>query len=62
MTTLEALRYFGGKKGLARALDIWPHAISRWGDRPPMTRQYQLQVITKGDLMTDDAEAEEENK
>lgn len=56
MTTLEAINYFGGKKGLARALDIWPHAIGRWGDRPPMTRQYQLEVLTKGELQADQEE------
>ena len=56
MTTLEAINYFGGKKGLARALEIWPYAIGRWGDRPPMTRQYQLEVLTKGELQADQEE------
>jgi len=53
MTTLEALQHFGGKKALARALDIWPQAIGRWGDRPPMIRQYQLQILTNGELKAD---------
>ncbi len=53
MTTLEALHYFGGRKALARALDVWPQAIGRWGERPPMTRQFQLEVITNGELKAD---------
>ena len=56
MTTLEAIKYYGGKKGLARALDIWPHAIGRWGDYPPKTRQYQLEVLTRGDLKAEPPE------
>ncbi|MDL1881846.1 hypothetical protein FBQ88_12500 [Gammaproteobacteria bacterium PRO2] len=50
MTTEEAIVYFGGAKPLADALGIWPHAIYRWGDYPPMGRQYELEVITHGAL------------
>jgi hypothetical protein len=42
MTTDEAIKHFGGIKELARLVDIWPHAISRWGEYPPILRQYQI--------------------
>lgn len=50
MTTQEAITYFGGIKQLADALGIWPHNISRWGEHPPMSRQYELEVKTDGEL------------
>lgn len=55
MKTKEAIEYFDGIKPLADALGIWPHNISRWGEYPPMERQYELEVKTKGNLK---AEAE----
>jgi len=54
MTTKEAVEHFGGIRELAYQLRIWPHNISRWGERPPMRRQYQLQLMTKGKLRADD--------
>jgi hypothetical protein len=54
MTTDEAIKFYGTKKALAQALDIWPHVISRWGKYPPMARQYELEVKTKGDLKAED--------
>lgn len=53
MTTQEAINYFGSIKNLAEALGIWPHNVSRWGDRPPMARQYEIQVKTGGKLEAD---------
>ena len=50
MNTKDAIEYFGGIKQLAEALDIWPHVIYRWGDNPPMARQYEIEVKTKGKL------------
>lgn len=50
MTTKEAIDHFGGIKKLAEALDIWPHVIYRWGDAPPLARQYELEVKTQGKL------------
>ncbi len=54
MTTKEAINYFGTIKALASAIGIWPHAVYKWGDRPPLPRQYQIEVITKGALKADD--------
>jgi len=53
MTTDEAIKFYGTKKALAQALDIWPHVISRWGKYPPMARQYELEVKTRGELKAD---------
>jgi hypothetical protein len=50
MTTEKAIKYYGGIKELAEALGIWPHNISRWGDYPPIKRQYEIEVKTKGKL------------
>lgn len=50
MTTKEAIDHFGSIKALADALNIWPHVIYRWGENPPMARQYELQVKTNGEL------------
>lgn len=53
MTTAEAIKYFGGRKGMAQALDIWPHAISRWGERPPELQQYRIEILSGGELKAD---------
>ncbi len=54
MTTKEAIDHFGSVKALADALRIWPHSVYKWGERPPMLRQYQIQVLTRGELRADD--------
>lgn len=48
MKTDDAVKYFGGVKGLASALEIWPHNISRWGRYVPSARAYEIEVITGG--------------
>jgi len=50
MTTQEAIDHFGGVKKLADALGIWVQAVYEWGDEPPILRQYELEVRTKGAL------------
>ena len=50
MTTQEAVEHYGGIKKLAAELGIWAHVIYRWGEHPPMARQYELEVKTKGAL------------
>jgi len=57
MTTQEAVDYFGGRKQLARCLDVWTTATYNWGEYPPKGVQYELQVKTNGQLM---AEAEKD--
>lgn len=58
MKTQEAIDYYGGVKELAAVLNIWPHVIYRWGDSPPISRQYEIQVKTNGVLkaQTNDAQ------
>lgn len=48
MTTQEAIDYYGSIKRLAEELSIWPHNISRWGEYPPTSRQYEIQVKSGG--------------
>lgn len=50
MTTQEAIDHYGSIKELANVLGVWPQVIYRWGDYPPMARQYELQVKTKNKL------------
>lgn len=53
MTTDQAIQHFGGRKALADAIGVWPQVIYQWGERPPMARQYELEVKTKGVLKAD---------
>lgn len=53
MTTKEASTHYGSQLALARALGIWPTAVSQWGESPPQLRQYQIQCITEGKLKAD---------
>ena len=53
MTTDEAIKHFGSLKKLADALGIWPQVIYKWGQNPPMARQYEIQVKTNGVLRAD---------
>lgn len=54
MTTKEAIEHFGGTKALAQALDIWPTAVSRWGEQPPRLRQFEIERITNGELKVEE--------
>ena len=53
MRTQFAIDYYGGRTGLAKALGIDRTAICHWGEEVPELRQYQLQVLTKGDLVAE---------
>jgi DNA-binding transcriptional regulator YdaS (Cro superfamily) len=50
MKTQEAADFFGSKSKLAKAIGIFPSAITQWGETVPLLRQYQIQSITKGKL------------
>ena len=50
MKTADAIAAFGGVNKLAAALKIWPQSIYQWGEYVPESRQYQIQVLTKGKL------------
>ena len=53
MKTKEVADFFGGKKKLADVLGIRPSAVSMWGETIPASRQYQIQVISKGQFKVD---------
>ena len=53
MKTKEAIQYYGNIKKLADALGMWPHVIYRWGEHPPVARQYELDVKTNGKLKSE---------
>jgi len=48
--TSDAIRFFGSKAELARALGIKRQAITSWRDRVPLARQYQIEQLTGGKL------------
>lgn len=48
MNTQEVAEFFGNKKKLAEALGIRPSAVTMWGETIPESRQYQIQVLSKG--------------
>ncbi len=50
MTTSHAVKYFGSKAALARALGINKGAVSQWGETIPKGRAYQIEVLTGGKL------------
>lgn len=53
MKTREVANFFGSKKKLAEALGIQPSAVTMWGETVPESRQYQIQVLSKGRFRAD---------
>ncbi|QGW77772.1 Cro/Cl family transcriptional regulator [Pseudomonas alkylphenolica] len=53
MKTREVADFFGSKKKLAEALGIQPSAVTMWGELVPQSRQYQIQVLSKGRFQAD---------
>lgn len=58
MKTRDAANFFGSKKKLADALGIQPSAVTMWGDSIPVSRQYQIQVLSKGKLRAEERPAQ----
>lgn len=50
MKTTEAIAWFGSRKKMADALGIWPHATYRWGENPPMLRQFEIERLSDNEL------------
>lgn len=48
MKTHEVAEFFGNKTKLAEALGIRPSAVTMWGETIPESRQYQIEVLSKG--------------
>lgn len=53
MNTRDAVAHFGGVIRLAEALGIGRAAVYQWGERPPLDRQCQIEVMTGGALRAD---------
>jgi transcriptional repressor of cell division inhibition gene dicB len=53
MTTEQAIAFFGDRKKMAKALDIGLHGTYRWGDHPPMLRQFQMERLSDGALLVE---------
>ena len=51
MEFIDALRHFGSRNKIAKALGINRQAITRWAEAGiPLMRQYQLEELTGGKL------------
>lgn len=50
MNRADAINYFKGIAPLAKALGITYEAVRQWGDEIPQLRQYQLELVTNGQL------------
>ncbi len=50
MRTTEAIKHFGSRAELAKALGIEAPSIYSWGREPPPLRQLQIERMTGGAL------------
>lgn len=53
MNRADAIKHFEGITPLAKALGITYEAVRQWGDEIPELRQYQLELVTNGQLKAD---------
>jgi hypothetical protein len=55
MDVHQVIQHFGGVAPTSRALDISYQAVKEWVDKGqiPLSRQWQLQVLTKGAFKVD---------
>jgi DNA-binding transcriptional regulator YdaS (Cro superfamily) len=51
--TQDAIEHFKSARQLAKALGIWPTAISQWGEKVPPRRAYEIERLTNGALKAD---------
>ena len=51
MTTNDAIEWAGGTQAaLAALLSIKQPSVAKWGEYPPLVRQYQIEVLSNGRL------------
>lgn len=53
MTKEQAIQFFGGISVLIAVFagsGVRARTVEKWGEEPPITRQYQLEVLTAGRL------------
>jgi len=53
MKTQEIVAVLGSKRATAKLLGISTQAVQKWGTYPPLDKQFQLEVLTKGKLKAD---------
>lgn len=53
MKTKDAVFYFGSAVALAKRLNISKQSVSKWGDRVPQRRAFEIERITNGALKAD---------
>lgn len=56
MLTEDAVKHFGSRSAVARALGIKKAAVCKWGARVPPLRAQQIHALTAGDLPFDPAD------
>lgn len=56
MQKQEVLDYFGGPLATAKALRITSQAVSKWGERIPQLRAYEIERLTQGQLKVSDCD------
>lgn len=49
----EVINHFGSVGNVAAALNITSQAVSMWPEVVPLVRQYQIERLTNGALVTD---------
>lgn len=55
LTFQQVLDHFGGThQALADALGIRRHAVTQWGGQIPLSRAYQIEIVTGGKLKAAD--------
>lgn len=60
MLTADAIKHFGSRAAIARALGISRSAVSYWGEHVPALRAYQLRELLAARQMQDSAAAAEQ--
>lgn len=49
----QSIKFFGTQSEMARALGVEPPSVCEWKNGIPITRQYQIELATKGKLKAD---------
>lgn len=51
MKTIDAIKYYGSQRKLKEILGLRARqTIHAWGEYPPPGRQYQIEILTNGEL------------
>jgi DNA-binding transcriptional regulator YdaS (Cro superfamily) len=60
MNKTEALKFFGNSSRLALALGVSKQAVSRWPESIPIGRQFQIEVLSGGELKAERSQVSED--